>query len=228
MSRQFVDEEFKNSTSDERKRELQQFMKTTIDAYDHDAVLVPEDSEAFLEEYKLMKEVEYVGDSDQLRLAREVVVELDRTYNLFVNEQDYNEKATLLEGLLVTYVKNYLNSNGVDFKEINSSLEWTGDSSAKLKLSLNIGGEWVLQDYEHDYLSRSENESCYEDAPSSWTWAAWLLSPVSPIEKDSPWDLDAMREAYMKVSMFQALDQFVNTLDESTYYLEIMDKINKK
>lgn len=208
LTRQFSDEMFKNHLDAAEKTQLQEFMKMSQDYLEYDIEYYNySENEEFIKYYKLENEILLSDDGEMFKLKPNILVEFERTKEVFADEAVKEEKMQLLKDSFKHYVTKFLKSKDV---EINFSVE--GESST------DFGRLYLKFDefeFTHSYLERQENASCYEDAPSSWTWAAWLIANNSPLSSDK------FREDYKESCVLQALDQFVHTLDESDYFIEL-------
>lgn len=213
LSRQFKDEMFKDHLSSDEKIEVQIFMKMSQDFLDLDSESYNlEEYQDFINKFKLENEIE--SDGEEFKLKPSVLVELERTKEVFDDRKSKDEKFEALKGSLRNYVMNFLNSKDLE-------LEFTveGDYNPEFgSLYLSFDDE----EFKHSFLERQENESSYEDAPSSWTWAAWLISDESPLVDED------FKTNYQENSLLQALDQFVHTLDESDFYYELEKKLKER
>lgn len=213
LNNQFMDEMFKDHLSSEEKREVQQFMKMSKDFLDLDSESYNlEEYQDFIKKFKLENEIE--TDGEEFKLKPSVLVDLERTKDVFDDRISKDEKFECLKVSLKNYVQNFLNSKGL---ELEFSVEGYYDSDfGSLYLQLED------EEFKHSFLERKENESAYEDAPSSWTWAAWLISEESPLVDED------FKTNYQENSLLQALDQFVHTLDESDFYYELEIKLKER
>jgi hypothetical protein len=218
LSNQFKDEMFKDRLSKKDKIEVQEFLQTTIDYYDLDEEYFfnYDKYKDFVEKYKLSDEVniDFKGNEKVYIIKPFVSVYLNRTLELFKDRSRQEDKFNEIKESFSSYVKKQLIKLN---KELEFSVEGDFDSEY---------GELYLKfdnfEFRHEYLQRMENESSYEDAPESWTWAAWLISDESPIKDDE------FIEYYQTDQLLQALDQFVHTLDESTFFIDLEKNINEE
>lgn len=213
LNKQFKDEAFKDHLNQEEKIKINQYMKMTDDFLNMEEVIYSyNDYKKFIDKYKLESEIEKINDF-QFKIKPSILVDLERTKETFSDYKQKEEKFELIKYSLKNYIDVFLKNKD---KELEYSVE--GSYSPDFgELYLKIEDS----EFKHSYLERQEDESSYEDAPSSWTWAAWLLSDESPLVDED------FKINYQETSLLQALDQFVHTLDNSDYFFELEKELEK-
>lgn len=217
LSEQFKDEMFKDHLSKKEKIKVQEFMNMTIDYFDLEVEkLSVSEYKSFIEKYNLGDEVDMIEDDYENEmvyvLKPEVLVNLNRTKDLFKDHSRLDYKFEEIKNSLKGYVIEYFNKNNIDLGfEVEGQFN---DNYGELYLNLEN------QEFKHEYLRRNEDSSSYEDAPLNWSWAAWLIAEESPL-KDEDFIVD-----YQTDQLLSALDQFVHTLDESTFFYDLDKRIN--
>lgn len=168
----------------------------------------------FIKKYKLDDEVNMIEDDYENEmvyiLKPEILVNLNRTKDLFKDHSRLENKFEEIKNSLKGYVSEYLNKNNIDLDfQVEGNFN---DNYGELYLNLEN------EEFKHEYLRRNEDSSSYEDAPLNWSWASWLIAEESPLKDDE------FIEYYQTDQLLSALEQFVHTLDESTFFYDL-DKI---
>ena len=201
ISKQFADKDF--NTPSDKKIEVNQLMKTTVDYYELEDIVIEKSDLNFIKKYKLEDELCYVGDSDRQKIKPSILVELDRTKDCFSDQTTKEEKFSVAKEKLERIIKEVMSKNDI-------SLEW------KVKGSYSHGGcdlylEIEELDFKHSFLEINVDDGFYVDAPSSWSWAAWLIADESPIKDD-----DFLNDYCEMQSLNYLIDQ-LDTIENSDY-----------
>lgn len=174
----------------------------------------------FVEEYKLQNDIDIKqsGSEYTAKLTPQTAEELKRVSDLFIHENKYKEERieTVENGIKQEILEKFKSKfKGVtDELQIDVGVVEGFDNHYSVRVDLKLGDE----EYEFSPEALSYSGDAFEligDAATNWNWAAWL-----GIE-DSPFYDEAFVDAYSDDTLSQALEQFWNTREESTYYEEL-------